>query len=151
MSKRYEDDFYAWAQEQVQALRSYNWHAVDETHVAEEIEALAISDEHTITRQLQRLLLHLLKWRYQASHRTPSWRRSIRQARDAIVDRIERSPSLHVYPLQRLPLAYQRARRDAADDTGLPVATFPEACEWDIGAILAEDFFPPAYGEDMDG
>ena len=55
----------------------------------------------------------------------PSWRRTIRQARDAIADVIEGSQSLHSYPAQRVPLAYRRARRDAADDTGLPLATYP--------------------------
>jgi hypothetical protein len=150
MSK-YDEDFYAWTQEQAHALRLNIWNAVDATHVAEEIESLGLSDEHAITRQLQRLLLHLLKWRYQPTHRTPSWRRSIRQARDAITDRTDRSHSLREYPAQRLPLAYRRARRDAAEDTGLPLATFPEACEWEIGEILHEGFLPPASGEDMEG
>jgi uncharacterized protein DUF29 len=148
---KYEDDFYGWTQEQAQYLREGKWADVDIMQVAEEIESLGISDEHTITRQLQRLLLHLLKWRYQPTHRTPSWRRSIRQARDAINDRTERSHSLREYPAQRLRLAYRRARRDAAEDTGLPLATFPEACEWESGDILREDFLPPARGEDRQG
>jgi Domain of unknown function DUF29 len=151
MGTLYDTDFAAWAHQQAEHLRKKAITKLDYAHLAEEIEALGISDERAITRQLQRLLLHLLKWRYQPTHRTPSWRRSIRQARDTIADRLERSPSLREYPAQRLPLAYRRARRDAGEDTGLPLATFPEACEWDIGALLAEDFFPPAYGEDMDG
>jgi hypothetical protein len=147
----YATDFYAWTQTQADALRAKEWKTLDIDHLAEEIEALGIHDEHAITRQLQRLLLHLLKWRYQPTHRTPSWRRSIRQARDAIADRIDRSHSLRDYPLQRLPLAYRRARRDAAEDTGLPLATFPETCEWEMKDILREDFLPPARGEDMQG
>ena len=99
--------------------------------------------EHAITHQLQRLLLHLLKWRYQPTHRTPSWRRSIRQARDAIADPIDRSPSLLDYPLQRMPLAYRRrARRDEAEDTGLPLAALLEACPWPLAQVLDEDFWP---------
>jgi hypothetical protein len=34
------------------------------------------------------------------------------------------------------------ARRDAADETGLPLATFPEACPWPIAHVLDEDFWP---------
>jgi hypothetical protein len=143
MSK-YDDDFYAWASAQAAHLREGVWGAVDVTHVAEEIESLGIADEHAIIRQLQRLLLHLLKWQYQPTHRTPSWRRSIRHARDAITDRLERSPSLREYPLQRLPLAYRRARRDAADETGLPLFTFPDTCPWRIDRILDENFWPEA-------
>ncbi len=147
----YADDFYAWTQAQAGYLREGRWAEVDIIHVAEEIESLGIHAEHAITRQLQRLLLHLLKWRYQPTHRTPSWRRSIRHARDAIQDRIERSHSLRDYPAQRLALAYRRARRDAAEDTGLPLATFPETCEWEISEILHEEFWPPAHREDLQG
>src|SRR5918992_2968820 len=108
----YDTDFYAWTRAQAEALRTKDWPALDLDHLAEEIDSLGIADEHAITRQLQRLLLHLLKWRYQPTHRTPSWRRSIRQARDAIADRIDRSPSLSTYPAQRVPLAYRRAQQD---------------------------------------
>jgi hypothetical protein len=87
-------------------------------------------------------LLHLLKWRYQPTHRAPSWRRSIRQARDAIADVLEDSPSLRDYPTGRLPLAYRRARRDAVEETGLPPATFPDPCPWTVEQVLDEDFWP---------
>jgi hypothetical protein len=140
----YDTDFYAWTQAQTTALRAKDWPAVDLEHVAEEIESLGIADEHAITRQLQRLLLHLLKWCYQPTHQTTSWRRSIRQARDAIADRITRSPSLRDYPTQRVSLTYRRARRDAADETGLPLATFPETCPWPVARVLDEEFWPEA-------
>jgi hypothetical protein len=139
----YDTDFYTWTQAQAAAIRAKDWAALDLAHLAEEVESLGIADEHAITRQLERLLHHLLKWRYQPTHRSPSWRRSIDQARHRIEDRIQRSPSLHDYPARRLPLAYRRARRDASLDTGFPLATFPEACEWSIAQVLEEDFFPP--------
>jgi hypothetical protein len=34
--------------------------------------------------------------------------------------------------------------RDAADETGLPLATFPEACPWPLAQVLDEDFWPEA-------
>jgi hypothetical protein len=71
-------------------------------------------------------------------------RRTVRQARDAIADVIEGSHSLHNYPAQLVPLAYGRARRDATDDTGLPLVTFPEACPWPVAQVLDEDFWPEA-------
>jgi hypothetical protein len=142
MTTLYDADFYTWTQAQAAALRAKDFAALDLAHLAEEIESLGIADEHAITRQLQRLLLHLLKWRYQPTHRTPSWRRSIRQARDAIADRLARSPGLRDYPAGRLPLAYRRARRDAADETGLPLATFPATCPWPLASVLEEDWWP---------
>ena len=144
MADLYDTDLYQWTQAQAAAIRAKDVAALDLEHLAEEIESVGIADEHAITRQLQRLLLHLLKWRYQPTRRTPSWRRSVRQARDAIADRLERSPSLRDYPARRVPLAYRRARRDAADETGLPLATFPEACPWPLDRVLAEDWLPPA-------
>jgi Domain of unknown function DUF29 len=150
MSK-YEDDFYAWTQVQVGYLREGDWNAVDAVHVAEVIEAIGMNEKRAISHQLQRLLTHLLKWRYQPTHRTPSWRRSIRQARDMIADVIENSHTLDDYPAQRLRLAYRRARRDAAEDTGLPLATVPESCEWSVDEIRREGFFPRSDEEERAG
>jgi Domain of unknown function DUF29 len=137
----YDRDFYAWTQAQAAAIRAKDVAALDIEHVAEAIETLGMNEKRAISRQLQRLLAHLLKWRYQPTHRTPSWRRTIRQARDAIADVIEGSHSLRTYPSQRVPLAYRRARRDA---TGLPLATFPEASPWPLAQVLDEDFWPEA-------
>jgi Domain of unknown function DUF29 len=145
----YDTDFYAWTQTQAAAIRAKDLARLDIVHLAEEIESLGIADEHAITHQLERLLHHLLKWRYQPTHRSPSWRRSIDQARRRIEDRIQRSPSLGPYPAQRLPLAYRRARRDASLETGFPLATFPEACEWSIAQVLDEDFLPEGPQEGL--
>jgi hypothetical protein len=142
---RYESDFFAWTQAQATALRAKDWAALDVEHLAEEIDSLGRSDRRAITHQLERLLTHLLKWAYQPQQRPRygrSWRRSLRQARAAISDLIEESPSLQDYPAQRLTLAYQRALRLAANDTGLPLAAFPEACPWSLEQILDEDFLP---------
>jgi hypothetical protein len=40
--------------------------------------------------------------------------------------------------------AYPWARRDVAQETGLPLATFPEVCPWPVAQVLAEDFWPEA-------
>jgi len=42
--------------------------------------------------------------------------------------------------------AWRKARRNASRQTGLPVATFPEACPWPLEQILAHDFCPEPYG-----
>jgi Domain of unknown function DUF29 len=139
----YEADFYAWTRAQADAIRAKDLARLDIVHLAAEIESLGIADEHAITRQLQRLLLHLLQWQYQPTHRGRSWRRSIDQARDAIADRITRSPSLHDFPARCLDLAYHRARRDAMTDTGFPLTTFPEACPWPLTDVLTDDWWPP--------
>ena len=88
----YDTDFYTWTQTQAGALDAKQWHALDLEHLVEEIADLGYEQRHAVSSQLCRLLLHLLKWRYQPTHRSPSWRRSIRQARHAIARRLEPEP-----------------------------------------------------------
>jgi hypothetical protein len=142
----YDIDFYAWTQTQATALRAREWKTLDIDNLAEEIESLGRSDRRAITHQLERVLIHLLKWAYQPHQRTRygrSWRRSIYQARHAIADLIDESPSLRDYPAQHVGRAYRRARQHAEIETSLPLATFPEACPWPIEQVLDEDFWPP--------
>jgi Domain of unknown function DUF29 len=69
---------------------------------------------------------------------------AIRHARREIADDLAENRSLRGYPTERLSLAYQRARLDAADETDLPLTTFPEVCPWSIAQVLDEDFWPEA-------
>jgi hypothetical protein len=41
-----------------------------------------------------------------------------------------------------MAVAYRRALRIAANDTGLPLAAFPEVCPWSLAQILDKDFLP---------
>jgi hypothetical protein len=141
----YDTDFYAWTQAQAEALRSKNWPALDLTNLAEEIESLCRRDRRAITHQLERLLLHLLKWAYQPGERNRrgrSWLGSMLQARHEIAQLIAESPSLHDYPAQQLTEAYRHARAQAAIQTSLPLTTFPETCPWSLTQVLDEDFWP---------
>jgi Domain of unknown function DUF29 len=69
---------------------------------------------------------------------------TIRHARREIADDLAENRSLQGYPAERLSLAYRRARLDAADETDLPLTTFPEACPWPIEQVLDDDFWPGA-------
>jgi hypothetical protein len=137
----YDADFYRWTQTQAAALRAKDFAALDLENLAEEIESLGRSDRRAIVSHLERLLLHLLKWREQPQGRGPSWRSTIRHARREIAKLVAESPSLHDYPRQMMA-AYRHAREDAADETGLPLATFPEACPWAPEQVLDADFWP---------
>jgi hypothetical protein len=131
----YETDFYAWTQAQASAIRAKDVAALDIDHLAEEVEDLGRAVRKGIGSQLERLLLHLLKWQYDpATDPRRLWRVSIRHARREIANDLAENRSLS--------LAYRRARLDAADETGLPLATFPEACPWSLAQVLDEDFWP---------
>jgi Domain of unknown function DUF29 len=138
----YDTDFYAWTQQQAQALRQKEMAALDLDHLAEEIESLGNEQEHAIDSHLTNLLLHLLKCRYQPERRGRSWRRSALNARVAIGKRLRRNPSLKAQLPVILVNAYADARKLAAVDTDLPRTTFPEACPWDLDQVLDEDWWP---------
>ncbi len=140
----YEQDFYQWTQEQAALLRKGAWHALDVTNLVEEVESLGISQKHALGSHLKNLVMHLLKWRYQPSGRQTghSWRSSIDNARDEIAMILEDSPSLRREVPGLLARRYSTACRLAHDETGLPLATFPETCPWTVAQILEADFWP---------
>jgi hypothetical protein len=143
----YDTDFDAWARQQAEALRAKDWAALDIEHLVEEVEELRKSERKAVRSQLRRLMSHLLKWQYQPQRRSDSWLATILDARRLLADDLEDNGSL----ARELPLladwAYPRARREAAKDTGLPLATFPEACPWSIAQLREEDFVPEAAAE----
>ena len=137
----YNTDFYAWTQAQAAALRDGKWDTLDQANLAEEIESLGRSERYAIESHLQNLLTHLLKWRYDpATEPRQGWRITIRNARLDIAKRAV--GSLQHYPAQYLVTAYRHAREDAADETDLPLATFPAACPWPIEQVLDANFWP---------
>ena len=82
----YEQDFYAWVEEQVEALRSGHTQGLDIENLAEEIEDMGRSQRRAVKSALIIILIHLLKYRYQPQHRTNSWRASIREHRRRVRD-----------------------------------------------------------------
>ena len=143
---RYDQDFYAWTQEQAALLREGAVEELDLTNLAEEIESVGKSDRRALGSHLRNLVLHLLKWHYQTSGRQTgqSWRVSIRNARAEILVLLEDSPSLQPEVARLLIRWYPLARQDAADETRLPLATFPATCPWSPTQVLDADFWPDA-------
>ena len=73
----YERDFYAWANEQAGLLRAGKLSEADLEHIAEEIESMGKSEKRELVNRLSVLLMHLLKWQFQATGRGTSWRLTI--------------------------------------------------------------------------
>jgi Domain of unknown function DUF29 len=138
----YDTDFYAWTQTQADALRAKDVAALDLDNLAEEIESLGKRDRRSVHGYLKVLLIHLLKWTAQPSRRGPSWQRSIHNARDTLRLVLDDSLTLQRQLPAILAEAYPRARRQAHEQTGRPLADFPEACPWPVEQVLDEDFWP---------
>jgi hypothetical protein len=138
----YNRDFFAWTQEQAARLREMRPNSLDWENVAEEIESLGRSDKRAIASDLKVVLLHLIKWRYQAERRSESWRQSIDEHRDRLRDLLAESPSLGGVPAEELSRQYARARRAALSEMGKDGAEAPEGCPFTIAQVLAPDFWP---------
>ena len=58
-------------------------------------EAIGRAERHTLSSQLRRLMVHILKWKYQPEKRSTSWIRTIVNARQEIRELQEYMPSLN--------------------------------------------------------
>ncbi|MGB8843637.1 MAG: DUF29 domain-containing protein [Aliidongia sp.] len=138
----YDQDFYAWANEQAALLRAGNLSAADVEHIAEEIESMGKTEKRELVNRLTVLLLHLLKWRYQPDRRGKSWRLTIREQRLRLVLHLKDNPSLKAIIPDALRDAYAVAVVEAERETDLDEAIFPTACSWSFDQIMNADFWP---------
>lgn len=138
----YESDFFAWSQDQGRRLRETRPNSIDWENVAEEIESLGRSEKRSIESNLCVVLVHLLKWQYQSTQRSGSWRASIFEHRMRILREIKDSPSLRNYPAEILADEYEIARLNASGETGLDEMIFPASCPYSIEEALDPDYLP---------
>ncbi len=138
----YDTDFNLWVEAQLAALQSRRLEELDLSNLIEEIEDLAKRDTKALRSHLTGLLLHLLKWQFQAAKRSNSWRASIVNARIEIEDILSDSPSLENYLPTVVAKAYANARTLASTETGLEIATFPENLPYELSQVLDADFLP---------
>ena len=141
-SVAYDEDFFAWTQEQARLLRDGEFSQLDVENVAEELESMGRSDKRELRSRLIQLLMHLLKWQYQPGFRSHSWTSTIAEQRDQVKESLDESPSLRPTVMVDLSRAYKVARIKAAGETGFSEKTFPELCPYTPEQILSEDFLP---------
>jgi hypothetical protein len=143
-----EKDFMAWLLDQAATLRLRRHQAIDGDDLAEELEAMARSEEHGLESYLEVLLGHLLKWADQPERRSGSWEASIENSRDQVAARVQRSPSLKAKLEDLAASAYRRARRTAGAEMGLDREQWnrlvPQSCEWSVELVVDSEFWPSA-------
>jgi hypothetical protein len=139
---RYEDDLYAWTQEQASFLRVRQSDGLDWENLAEEIAAVGGSDRRKLESRLCVVLLHLLKWQVQPGLRGASWRKMLRTQRREIRKLLDQSPSLRRLVPELVREAFPDAVKDAVDATGPPPDKFPAACPYASDDVLREEYLP---------
>jgi hypothetical protein len=152
MPDLYESDFYAWIQQQSEAIRAGIWNDIDRENLAEEIESLPRSDAHRLWQHLRELMVWLLAYAYAPEQQDTHSHWYVR----VVYERCEIDIILGVWPhlsakvTKDLDEAYAHGREVAIEETGLPPEAFPETCPWTPEQVLTaslEGPNSPFFGE----
>lgn len=138
----YNTDYYAWTNEQAQLLRAGQLQNADLENIIEELETMGRSEKRALESRLIVLLTHLLKWQYQPVRRGKSWELTIKGQRANCVDVLDDNPSLKSKLEELSTRSYNRAKIEAANETGLDETSFPEQCPYTIVQLFDNGFYP---------
>jgi len=144
----YETDFYGWIQQQAHTLRTRNLSALDFDNLIEEIESMGKSEQRELASRLEILLMHLLKWQFQPNLRSVSWKLTIIEQRNRIIDHLSKNPSIKSKVPEVFTDAYKYAVLAAAKETGMKRSVFPSLCSWSFAQIMDETFWPQEVDDD---
>lgn len=134
----YETDETAWLEAMAQLAAELRLEEMDHANLSEYLTDMARRDRREVYSRLVLLLTHLLKWQFQAEHRTGSWRVTIRTQRRDLAMLLE-SGTLRNHADGVLAKAHDEARKDAALETGLSIETFPAQCPWTVTDLLEQE------------
>jgi hypothetical protein len=138
----YDADFYAWATQQADLLRSGRLSEADVANIAEEIDSMGRSERRELISRLDVLLTLLLKWQFQPAFRGTSWQLTIREQRRKLLRHLRDNPSLRVALDATIAEAYGDALLSAQRETGLAEENFPAICPYSAADLFSEGFFP---------
>jgi hypothetical protein len=142
MTDLYDKDTYGWAQQQAEALRRRSANEVDWENIAEEIESVGKTEARDLYSRYVVLLTHLLKWCFQSERRSASWEITINTQRELLRRHLDKNPSLKPRRDELIGEAYFEARAEAALQTGLDIATFPETNPFIVSQAMNDAFWP---------
>ena len=148
----YEEDFYAWTQQQAELLRRAPrvGNELDLENIAEEIETLGRGERDAVRSQIRRIIEHLLKLAYsRAEPPRADWMETVLDARQTLSDKI--SPTLRRDAEENLGRLYADGRKRAGTALrryGEPQAAdaLPHSCPYSLDDICREDWYPDRPG-----
>ena len=138
----YEKDFYSWTQEQAALLKDGRFSELDIDNLIEEVESMGRGEKRELESRLTVLLLHLLKWKYQEVRRGRSWQLSIDEQRIKFEEILNENPGLKLALDEIIRDAYRLAVIQAARETKITKAVFPECCPWNLAQLIEDEFYP---------
>jgi peptidoglycan/xylan/chitin deacetylase (PgdA/CDA1 family) len=126
---------YGWVEQQVALLKAGRIAEIDAENIAEELSDVGRAEYKELESALRLVLLHLMKWDCQPTHRSKSWVFSIRIQRRHVARVLKENPSLRPRLAEAIGEAYRDARDEAQQETGLPGQVFESVCPYDWSAI----------------
>jgi Domain of unknown function DUF29 len=139
----YERDYYTWALQQARALKEHRLEDLDWENLSDEVESLASTERRELRSRLEMLLEHLIKWQFQPSRRSRSWRTTIAQQRSKIREHLDENPGLKPDIPDVLARAYKSASLEV---TGRFLRHSdpqpPDSCPWTVEQVMDEQFWP---------
>ena len=138
----YERDYYLWLKATVQQLKARRFSELDIPKLIEEVEDMGRSEKRAIESNWVVILMHLLKYKYQPDQRSNRWLANLFEHRRRFNRAFKDSPSLRPYFTEVFGECYQDARKEAALETGLSLATFPIDSPFMPEESLDSDFLP---------
>ncbi len=138
----YAQDFCLWIEKALVLLREGNLKDLDLENLLEEIEDMSKSQKQALESNLQVILIHLLKYKYQSDKRTNSWRYTIVEHRQRIRKAFKNSPSLKRHFLEEFAEVYLDARKLASVETNIDIDNFPITSPFTESQVLDEDYLP---------
>jgi hypothetical protein len=152
----YDEDFYAWTQQQAEALRTHfrGDNRLDVEHLAEEVEDLGKSELHAVESFIENVIEHLLKLDYSGwVEARNNWRAEVDAFRASIERKI--TPRIRQQVEIELDTLFERARRAAARSLHQREPDFvrrlPKRCPYDWEAIWHRDVLAEAGIDLSDG
>jgi Domain of unknown function DUF29 len=145
----YDEDFYAWTQQQAKALRTHfkGDNRLDVEHLAEEVEDLGKSELHAVESYVENVIEHFLKLDYSGWVEARNhWRAEVDAFRGSIERKI--TPRIRQQVETELDALYERGRRGAARSLHQREPDFvrrlPKRCPYDWDAIWHRDVLAEA-------
>lgn len=100
------------------------------------------SEKRALENRVILLLAHLLKWKFQPSHRARRWQAVIESQRLNVAYMLEDNQDLKSQLGPLLHRCYAKACIEAAHETGMDKTIFPLKCPWETSKVLDLGFYP---------
>ncbi len=141
----YQNDFYAWVQQQANLLKSGRLSELDINNLIEEVEALARNEKKELEELLISLLSSFLIWQFIEIKEERNLRLTIDYQRLEFTNFLAESPSLKNEIDDIISVAYMLAiLKTLQQYLEFDENIFPKLCLWNLSKILDNNYYPNA-------